>query len=135
MSLMGLFSSIQSQSSDIAPPTTTEKTNWLNGTGNVDNTATARRNVKSLLAAQLGVDEAEIILTANIIDDLGADSLDRSELGNTFDTGFPKIDWANYTTRLGGLSSWALYLEVYSLVGDICDVWADAENKGKILVS
>jgi acyl carrier protein len=42
--------------------------------------ATVFDRVKKIIVEQLGVDEAEVVPTANFIDDLGADSLDLVEL-------------------------------------------------------
>jgi len=138
MSLMGLFSAVQSQSNGIAPPTLQEKTNWFEGTGNVDNTATARRNIEVLISAQVGVDVSEILPSTLLVDDLGMDDLDASELGTTFGTGFPKIDFSTYTILNTGLSDWYQWLSTYMgglTVIDICEVWADAENRGKVLIA
>lgn len=44
--------------------------------------------LKELVAEQLGVDEAEITLEANIQDDLGADSLDVVDLITTIEDEF-----------------------------------------------
>ncbi len=38
------------------------------------------QRVKKLVVEQLGVDEAEVVITASFTDDLGADSLDLVEL-------------------------------------------------------
>lgn len=42
--------------------------------------ATIFERVKKIIMEQLGVEEAEVVPTANFIDDLGADSLDLVEL-------------------------------------------------------
>ena len=42
--------------------------------------ATVFDRVKKIVVEQLGVDEEEVIPTANFVDDLGADSLDLVEL-------------------------------------------------------
>ncbi len=42
--------------------------------------ATIFERVKKVIMEQLGVDEAEVVPSANFIDDLGADSLDLVEL-------------------------------------------------------
>ena len=44
--------------------------------------------VKSIIAEQLGVDIAEVISAANILDDLGADSLDVVELVMSLEDAF-----------------------------------------------
>jgi acyl carrier protein len=44
--------------------------------------------VKQIIVEQLGVDEAEVTLTAHFVDDLGADSLDIVELVMTFEEAF-----------------------------------------------
>jgi acyl carrier protein len=44
--------------------------------------------VKQIIVEQLGVDEAEVTLTASFVDDLGADSLDTVELVMAFEEGF-----------------------------------------------
>lgn len=44
--------------------------------------------LKELVAEQLGVDEAEVTLEANIQDDLGADSLDVVDLITTIEDEF-----------------------------------------------
>lgn len=38
------------------------------------------KRIKAIVVEQLGVDEAEVIMEASFIDDLGADSLDLVEL-------------------------------------------------------
>ena len=42
--------------------------------------ATIFERVKAIIVEQLGVDEAEVVPSANFVDDLGADSLDLVEL-------------------------------------------------------
>ncbi len=42
--------------------------------------ATIFERVREVIVEQLGVEEAEVVLSANFIDDLGADSLDLVEL-------------------------------------------------------
>ena len=42
--------------------------------------ATIFERVKKIVVEQLGVDEQEVVLSANFVDDLGADSLDLVEL-------------------------------------------------------
>ena len=42
--------------------------------------ATVYDRVKKIIVEQLGVEEAEVVPTANFVDDLGADSLDLVEL-------------------------------------------------------
>ncbi|MBI4267923.1 MAG: acyl carrier protein [Chloroflexi bacterium] len=42
--------------------------------------ATVFERMKKLIVEQLGVEESEVVPTANFIDDLGADSLDLVEL-------------------------------------------------------
>ena len=42
--------------------------------------ATVLERVKKIAVEQLGVDESEVVATANFVDDLGADSLDLVEL-------------------------------------------------------
>ncbi len=42
--------------------------------------ATIFERVKAVIVEQLGVDEAEVVSSANFVDDLGADSLDLVEL-------------------------------------------------------
>lgn len=44
--------------------------------------------VKEIIVEQLGVDEDEVVPEANIVDDLGADSLDRVELVMAFEDDF-----------------------------------------------
>ena len=44
--------------------------------------------VKIIVVEQLGIDEAEVVENASIIDDLGADSLDSIELIITFEEEF-----------------------------------------------
>ncbi len=47
--------------------------------------------VRKLLVEQLGVDELDVTLEANIVDDLGADSLDRMELVMSLEDVFPNV--------------------------------------------
>ena len=42
--------------------------------------ATIFERVKEIIVEQLGVDDKEVVLSANFVDDLGADSLDLVEL-------------------------------------------------------
>ncbi len=42
--------------------------------------ATIFERVKNIIVEQLGVDEGEVVSSANFVDDLGADSLDLVEL-------------------------------------------------------
>ena len=44
--------------------------------------------VKKIIVDHLGVDEAKVVLDANFIDDLGADSLDQVELVMAFEEEF-----------------------------------------------
>lgn len=44
--------------------------------------------IKAIIIDKLGVDEAEVTLTANFTDDLGADSLDTVELIMEFEKAF-----------------------------------------------
>ena len=44
--------------------------------------------IKQIVSEQLGVDEAEVTLTASFVDDLGADSLDTVELVMAFEEAF-----------------------------------------------
>lgn len=46
------------------------------------------RNIKSIIADELGCDDHEITPTARFVDDLGADSLDRIELAMRFEEEF-----------------------------------------------
>ncbi|PON19805.1 acyl carrier protein [Candidatus Entotheonella serta] len=46
------------------------------------------KEVKNIIAEQLGVDDAEVTETASFIDDLGADSLDTVELVMAFEEAF-----------------------------------------------
>lgn len=50
--------------------------------------ATAYERIKRILVDHLGVKESEVTLRASIIDDLGADSLDRVELIMAFEVEF-----------------------------------------------
>lgn len=49
--------------------------------------------------------------------------------------GFPLIDWTIYTTRLGNFNNWTDYVNAYPTVEDICDAWADAENREMLILS
>ena len=51
-------------------------------------TASVADRVKKIIVDKLGVDEAEVIPTANFIQDLGADSLDTVELIMEFEKEF-----------------------------------------------
>ena len=42
--------------------------------------ATIQERLKKIVAAQLGVEEGEVVASASFVDDLGADSLDLVEL-------------------------------------------------------
>lgn len=44
--------------------------------------------IKQTIAEQLGVDENEVTVSAHLVDDLGADSLDRVELVMAFEEQF-----------------------------------------------
>ena len=50
--------------------------------------ATIYERMKKILVEQLGVEEADIVPTANFIDDLGADSLDLVEMIMTVEEEF-----------------------------------------------
>jgi acyl carrier protein len=50
--------------------------------------ATVAERVKKIIVDKLGVDESEVIDTANFINDLGADSLDTVELIMEFEKEF-----------------------------------------------
>jgi len=50
--------------------------------------ATVAERVKKIIVDKLGVDEAEVVETANFINDLGADSLDTVELIMEFEKEF-----------------------------------------------
>lgn len=50
--------------------------------------ATVAERVKKIIVDKLGVDESEVILEANFIQDLGADSLDTVELIMEFEKEF-----------------------------------------------
>ena len=50
--------------------------------------ATIFERVKKIVAEQLGVDEPEVVPSANFVDDLGADSLDLVELIMSLEEGF-----------------------------------------------
>ena len=50
--------------------------------------ATVAERVKKIIVDKLGVDESEVIETANFINDLGADSLDTVELIMEFEKEF-----------------------------------------------
>ena len=140
---LALFSSIQSQSnsSSNSAPTTQEKENWFYGTGNVDNTSTPRKNIQSFfeyfrdtkyMVGTIG--DTQIYLYTSFFD--LALSPDVSIFVSDFlESYFPLIDWTNYSTRRGNYNNWTDYINSYPTADDICDVWADAENKGKILVS
>ena len=59
-------------------------------------------NIKTIVANQLGVDEAQVTEDASFIDDLGADSLDTVELimafEEEFDVEIPDEDAQNIKT-------------------------------------
>ena len=46
------------------------------------------QKVKQIIVEQLGVDEAQVDMTASFVDDLGADSLDIVELVMAFEEAF-----------------------------------------------
>jgi acyl carrier protein len=48
--------------------------------------------IKKIVVEQLGVEEAEVVPTANFVDDLGADSLDLVELIMALEEEFSKPD-------------------------------------------
>jgi len=48
--------------------------------------------IKKIVIEQLGVEEAEVVPTANFVDDLGADSLDLVELIMALEEEFSKPD-------------------------------------------
>jgi len=50
--------------------------------------ATVFERMKKLTVEQLGVDEVEVVSSANFVDDLGADSLDLVELIMALEEGF-----------------------------------------------
>ena len=50
--------------------------------------ASVEERVKTIIVAQLGVDEGEVTPTASFVDDLGADSLDTVELVMAFEENF-----------------------------------------------
>ena len=50
--------------------------------------ATVFERLKKITVEQLGVDEAEVVSSANFVDDLGADSLDLVELIMALEEGF-----------------------------------------------
>ena len=50
--------------------------------------ATVLERVKKIVVEQLGVEETEVVPTANFVDDLGADSLDLVELVMTLEEEF-----------------------------------------------
>jgi acyl carrier protein len=50
--------------------------------------ASVEDKVKSIIVDQLGVNEAEVTLSASFVDDLGADSLDQIELVMAFEEAF-----------------------------------------------
>jgi len=64
--------------------------------------ADVSKRVRELMATQLGVDESEVVPQANILDDLGADSLDVVELvmalEEAFDIEVPDDDVENIRT-------------------------------------
>jgi acyl carrier protein len=51
---------------------------------------TVFERVKKIVVDQLGVDEEEVVPSANFVDDLGADSLDLVELVMSLEEGFSK---------------------------------------------
>ena len=54
--------------------------------------ATVDERVKKIIVEQLGVDESEVVSTANFVDDLGADSLDLVELIMSLEEEFSSDD-------------------------------------------
>ena len=50
--------------------------------------AAVEQKVKQIIVEQLGVDEAQVELSASFVDDLGADSLDIVELVMAFEEAF-----------------------------------------------
>lgn len=50
--------------------------------------AEVEQKVKQIIVEQLGVDEAQVDMTASFVDDLGADSLDLVELVMQFEEAF-----------------------------------------------
>ena len=54
--------------------------------------ATVDERVKKIIVEQLGVDESEVVATANFVDDLGADSLDLVELIMSLEEEFSSDD-------------------------------------------
>ncbi len=52
--------------------------------------ATVFARVRAIVVEQLGVDEAEVVLTASFVDDLNADSLDLVELIMSLEEEFSK---------------------------------------------
>jgi len=69
------------------------------------------QQVRGLIAEQLGVDAAEMTAEANILDDLGADSLDVVELvmaiEETFDIEIPDDDAEGIRT-IGDVESYVI---------------------------
>jgi acyl carrier protein len=51
-------------------------------------TMSVEQKVKQIIVEQLGVDEAQVDMTASFVDDLGADSLDIVELVMAFEEAF-----------------------------------------------
>jgi acyl carrier protein len=54
--------------------------------------ATVYERLKKIVVEQLGVEEEEVVPTANFVDDLGADSLDLVELVMALEEGFSAPD-------------------------------------------
>ena len=54
--------------------------------------ATIYERLKKIVVEQLGVEEEEVVPTANFVDDLGADSLDLVELVMGLEEGFSTPD-------------------------------------------
>ena len=54
--------------------------------------ATVDERVKKIIVEQLGVEESEVVSTANFVDDLGADSLDLVELIMSLEEEFSSDD-------------------------------------------
>ncbi len=54
--------------------------------------ATVYERLKKIVVEQLGVEEEEVVPTANFVDDLGADSLDLVELVMGLEEGFSTPD-------------------------------------------
>jgi acyl carrier protein len=81
-----------------------------------DKTKEITEKVKQIIAEQLGVEEAEVTLSASFIDDLGADSLDTVELvmalEENFDIEIPDEDAEKIRTVQDAID----YIEKHSKV-------------------